>query len=141
MATNQSGDSLRGLIQNLVTRSPQEVMGDAATSSLWGSIVTAAVAMIGTIVVATVLIFFIFGPPQQKIPTETKPIAATTVTPPVEATVATVSQTPSETTSEGTSDTEPMDAAEAMGIGETKDPDAKPDTLDNRLDDLLKGLE
>ena len=143
MAANQSSDSLRGLVQSLVTRSPEEVMGSAATSSLWSSVVAAAAGMIGMIVVATVLIYFVFGPPELKARDEPQPAASVPVATTNPATDATAGgAAPAQATDAAASaDSDPMDAAEAMGIGETKDPDAKPDTLDNRLDDLLKGLE
>lgn len=131
-------DEIRSMVANLKSRTPEEVMGQAATSNLLGSVVTAAIGTLGFVIAATVLVFVISGPPEVK-----KETAAAEPAPAAEPkSVAT--QAPAATTmvppeTEPKSDTDV--AVEKMGIGETKDPDAAGDSLENRIDDLLKGIE
>ena len=142
MAVTKSGEELRSMVRDMKTRSPQEVMGEAATRSLMGSVVTAAVGVIGLLIVSTLGIFLVLGPPAINAKPEAKPIAsAVTADEPIADPDAAT-----ETGQEDTEQTAPTaddqsDAIEAMEIGETKDPDSATDSLDNRLDDLLQGLE
>lgn len=153
MGDNKTGEQLRSLVSDMKTRSPQEVMGAAATRSLMGSVVTAAVAMIGLLMLSTLAIFFIVGPPAIREKIEPKPVASaaasgTLIAEPDKAAETDSSAPDVEPTGgqpaagqmNSKSATEP-DPVQAMGIGETKDPDSNTDSLDNRLDDLLQGLE
>ena len=141
----ESSEKLRGLLSDLKSRRPEEVMGEAATSSLVGATVMAAISTLALVLVMTVLMFVFVGPTAP-----TSDTTAQTVTP------EPASVTPANDQSDAAADADPetdkqaeaeqpkdqtQQAVEAMGIGETADPDSEPDSLENRLDDLLKGIE
>ncbi len=137
----QSADDLRSLVHDLRPRSPQEVMGEAASSSLVGSTVTAAVAGIGLVIGSTVLVFLLGGRPR---PVE-QPVATAAPTQaepqPVADDDLPASAADDSTTEEPFEGGDPESAIEAMGIGEAKDPQSEPESLENRLDKILDGLE
>jgi len=144
MSHEDAGDQLRSLISGLKTRSPHEVMGTAQNNSLVGSVITAALGLIGLMIGATVLVFAVFGPPAIREKREAAPIASAVPSAPATTAdtdiAAETSTAPADSNVPPGSGTE-SDPATAMGIGEAKDPDDSTDSLENRLDDLLKGLE
>ena len=63
MTTKPSANELRALVAELKPRSPQEVMGAAASSNLMASMLTATVTATALVVGATFLMFSLgFGP-------------------------------------------------------------------------------
>lgn len=155
MTTKPTATDLRALVSELKPRSPQEVMGAAASSNLMASMFTAAATSIGLLCCATILMFSLgFGPANQ--PESTQLVTAE---PSVSQSNAEVnangaqSRKPSATAAapDGISNLDPEEATqkdsvkgnaiEAMGIGEAAEPDSKPDSLENRLDKILDGLE
>ena len=155
MKSKPTTEELRALVAELKPRSPQEVMGAAASSNLMASMITATVTGIGLLLGATFLMFALgLGPtnPSEKAQaadnqnndTASKPAAndpdqkgAQTQTTP--AVAGDLENAPDSVDPAGVDSTE--NAIEAMGIGETADPDSKPDSLENRLDKILDGLE
>ena len=135
-----SNQQLRDLVDSLHPRSPKEVMGEAASSSLLSSTITAAVSTVGLILGLTVIVFIVGGGPEQKTEAAATTAPAAVAEPkPDDPAVANAQQAKPEATATEKSDT--AGAVDAMGIGETKDPDTEPETLQNRLDQLLDGLE
>jgi hypothetical protein len=134
-----SNQQLRELVDSLHPRSPKEVMGEAASSSLLSSTVTAALSTVGLILGLTVIVFIVGGGPEQKTEAAatTTPAAAAEPTPAEPAAPA----EPSKPDAAATEKADTEGAVEAMGIGDSKDPDSAPETLENRLDQLLDGLE
>ena len=126
------------MVDSLHPRSPKEVMGEAASSSLLGSTITAAFSSIALLVGLTVIVFFIGGGPEKKMEAADAKVPVKTETTAEPDKAATANDSPAATDPKK-DDTDT--AIEAMGIGDTKDADSKPDTLENRLDDLLNGLE
>ncbi len=158
MTNKPTANELRALVAELKPRSPQEVMGAAASSNLMASMFTAALTGIGLLLCATFLMFSLgFGPTTQ---------ADSAKAGTAEATDNENTATGTGTEAEATTDNQPSGgdanaesmaadnpdnnmekagstdtAIEAMGIGEAADPDSKPDSLENRLDKILDGLE
>ena len=132
-----SGDELRALVAGLHPRSPHEVMGEAATSSLVPSTLTAT-AMGSVMVIASTLLVFLLGPEP---PTKSSaPVAAvTTAVEPSPSTATSVS--PDQSVATKTPEEATNTAIEAMGIGEAKDPSTSTKPLQSRIDELLDGLE
>ncbi len=120
-------------------------MGEAASSSLLSSTITAALSTVGLILGLTVIVFIVGGGPEQKTEAAATSTPAAVAEPkPDDPAVANAQQAKPETTATEKSDSAGGDTAgavDAMGIGETKDPDTEPETLQNRLDQLLDGLE
>lgn len=156
MSTKPTANELRALVAELKPRSPQEVMGAAASSNLMSSMFTAAVTGIGLLLCATILMFSLgFGPTAQadSKPSDAADASATstnstekdadTATATTSADQAAEPETAATDNSENKSQTSgsTAKAVEAMGIGETADPDSKPDSLENRLDKILDGIE
>ena len=155
--TNQpTANEIRALVAELKPHSPQEVMGAAASSNLMASMFTAAFTGIGLLLGGTFLMFFLgFGPDPaadsantgtaqaaeaENTPTGTDGQVATEEQPSAEDADAESLATDSADNNPaqaGSTDT----AIEAMGIGEAADPDSKPESLENRLDRILEGLE
>lgn len=134
------------MVREMKTRSPQEVMGEAATRSLMGSVVTAACGVIGLLIVSTLGIFFVLGPPAIRKKPEPKPIvsaaaAGTPIADPEAVAVADAGKSGGSGQAADPTEGIESDPVEAMGIGETKDPDSETDTLEKRLDNMLEGLE
>ncbi|NND99018.1 MAG: hypothetical protein HKN47_17010 [Pirellulaceae bacterium] len=148
MTNANAPQDVRALVQGLHTRSPHEVMGEAASSSLIGSVVTAAIALSVFLFVSTAIVFFAVGPPAARSKPEAEPIAAVPADNATAENLATVGETTGSvdkaveaTARQETENSEVTTPVDAMGIGESKDADAAPDSLENRLDDILKGLE
>lgn len=158
MTTRPTATELRALVAELKPRSPQEVMGASASSNLMVSMFTAAFTGIGLLLAATFLLFFLgFGPTQQADnaqASETGQASSESETGSEVATAANVASSDPDSkdtataggdaddsgnSSENTNSTE--SAIEAMGIGDTAEPDSKPESLENRLDKILEGLE
>ena len=159
MSTKPTANELRALVAELKPRSPQEVMGAAASSNLMSSMFTAAVTGIGLLLCATILMFSLgFGPTAQA---DSKPSdvadASATSTNSTNSTEKDADTAPATTSADQAAEPETAATAnsenksqtsgstdkaiEAMGIGETADPDSKPDSLENRLDKILDGIE
>ena len=140
-----SGPKLQTLVDGLKTRSPAEVMGPVANSSLYGSIVSAAIGLVSLLLVMTVVVFFVVGPPTVKKTAEEQAPDITKLDATAQSAETTSETLPQEADvnayDKSDSESDSTNAVEAMGIGETKDADSPTDSLDNRLDDLLKGLE
>ncbi|MDB4644615.1 hypothetical protein OAF37_01020 [Rubripirellula sp.] len=155
MKSKPTANELRLLIAELKPRSPQEVMGSAASSSLMASMFTAAFTGIGILLGATFLTFALgLGPTNPSENARAADVEDNNTT--SEATSEDGNQTAGESqTAPGvvadvqndsvSVDPDSVDATEnaieAMGIGESADPDSKPDSLENRLDKILDGLE
>lgn len=156
MTNKPTANELRALVAELRPRCPQEVMGAAASSNLNSSMFTAAVTGIGLLLCATLLMFSLgFGPTAQTDSAKSNTARATeneNNTTGTEVDV-TADQTPAggDANAESIATDNPdissekggstNSAVEAMGIGEAADPDSKPDSLENRLDKILDGLE
>lgn len=131
---------LREFLGQLKGRSPQEVMGIVAQSSLFRGITTATIACAVLLVIFTVGPYVIYGGPNAQIPQKT---VATSVVPADSDADAAADQSTETAPTEQDDSTKPdlAKAAQAMGIGETAEaaPDKNP--LDSKLDNLLDGIE
>ena len=154
MTTKPSANELRALVAELKPRSPQEVMGAAASSNLMASMLTATLTATALVVGATFLMFSLgFGPTASQ---ETAQANANQSDATEETANTDAAQKPAAEQASGSSqDPEEMadasasspdsgateNAIEAMGIGEAAEPDSEPESLENRLDQILDGLE
>ena len=154
MTTKPSANELRALVAELKPRSPQEVMGAAASSNLMASMLTATLTATALVVGATVLMFSLgFGPTASQ---ETVQANANQSDATEGSTKTDLDQKAATELASGSSqDPEEManasasagdagateNAIEAMGIGEAADPNSEPESLENRLDQILDGLE
>ena len=154
MTTKPSANELRALVAELKPRSPQEVMGAAASSNLMASMLTATLTATALVVGATVLMFSLgFGPTasQETVQANANQSDATegSTNTDLDQKAATElasgsSQDPEEMASASASAADAgatENAIEAMGIGEAADPNSEPESLENRLDQILDGLE
>ncbi|MEM7557502.1 MAG: hypothetical protein AAF394_00130 [Planctomycetota bacterium] len=132
-----SDPEIREYVASLKTRSPEEVMGDAATSKLSGSMLQSSAGWLGGLCVLTIVVFVLGGGPKPKAESAT----ANPATPAAEEQPLASDSGDGGTSEEATPQSNTEKAIDAMGIGETKDPDAKPDNIENRLDKLLDGLD
>ena len=154
MTTKPSANELRALVAELKPRSPQEVMGAAASSNLMASMLTATLTATALVVGATFLMFSLgFGPSASQ---ETAQANANQSDASEETANTDAAQKPAAEQASGSSqDPEEMadasasspdagateNAIEAMGIGEAAEPNSEPESLENRLDQILDGLE
>lgn len=155
MKNKPTANELRKLVAELKPRSPQEVMGSAASSSLMTSMFTAAFTGIGLLLGATFLMIALgLGPtnPSEKAQAadgKSTDTSSETSSADGNLTVEKPPTTPSVTADvqndPDSGDLTEIDSTEnaiqAMGIGESAAPDSKPDSLENRLDKILDGLE
>lgn len=154
MTTKPSANELRALVAELKPRSPQEVMGAAASSNLMASMLTATLTATALVVGATVLMFSLgFGPTasQETVQANANQSDATegSTNTDLDQKAATElasgsSQDPEEMANASASAGDAgatENAIEAMGIGEAADPNSEPESLENRLDQILDGLE
>lgn len=154
MTTKPSANELRALVAELKPRSPQEVMGAAASSNLMASMLTATLTATALVVGATVLMFSLgFGPTasQETVQANANQSDATegSTNTDLDQKAATElasgsSQDPEEMANASASAADAgatENAIEAMGIGEAADPNSEPESLENRLDQILDGLE
>ncbi len=137
---NTSADDLRALVAGLHPRSPHEVMGEAATSSLVSSTLTAT-AFGSVVVIAMTLLVFFFGPEPQSKSKSSAPVAAAVSTPVETAPSPATGNAPEQSATTKKQESATDTAIEAMGIGEAKDPDTNTKPLQSRIDELLDGLE
>ena len=134
-------EQLRKLVDTLRPRSPKEVMGEAANSSLLGSTITATLATAALLFGMTGIVYALGGTPDNK-STKSAPRPAPVESSAVPAPTDPVVETRQESAAANqTQQVDPESAIEAMGIGDTKDADTQPESLENRLNDLLDGLE
>ena len=158
MTTKSSANELRALVAELKPRSPQEVMGAAASSNLMASMLTATLTATALVVGATFLMFSLgFGPTasQETAQANANQSDATEETANTDAAQKPATEQATEQASGSGQDPEEMadasasspdagateNAIEAMGIGEAAEPDSEPESLENRLDQILDGLE
>ena len=154
MTTKPSANELRALVAELKPRSPQEVMGAAASSNLMASMLTATLTATALVVGATILMFSLgFGPTasQETVQANANQSDATegSTNTDLDQKAATElasgsSQDPEEMANASASAADAgatENAIEAMGIGEAADPNSEPESLENRLDQILDGLE
>ncbi|MBC8356759.1 MAG: hypothetical protein H8E66_32690 [Planctomycetes bacterium] len=127
---------LREFLSRLKGRSPQEVMGIAAESNLFRSVLTATAGCVVLLVILTVVPYAIKGAPASvsKKPKTAAAAQSTNEKQPVPA--ATEDQTTA-----ATSEPDLERAAEAMGIGGAAEADPNSNPLDSKLDNLLDGVE
>lgn len=116
---------LREFLRELRGKAPAEMLGVVASSSLFRSLI---IATIGTAVLIAVLTIAPFT-------------WAKVFDKPVEAPALPVSPEPAAPTAEPSIDKPAANAAESLGIGETKTAPPASNPLDNSTDDLLKDLE
>lgn len=138
-----TGD-LKQLLEGLQPRRPAEVMGEAATSSLVGSTITATLAICGFLIVGTVVVYAMGGGPTDKAQAKAKSQAVENEPPatsPANTAAAESTSQPAVSDDAARNADDKSDAIEAMGIGETKNADADSKPLESRLDELLDGLE
>ncbi|MEJ7595754.1 MAG: hypothetical protein WKF77_29945 [Planctomycetaceae bacterium] len=138
--SSASATELREFLSQLKGRSPQEVMGIVAESSLVQGITRATIASAVLLVVFTIIPYAISGGPDSVAPKtpagniDRQATSSSTAEPQVPETVAKEA---------AASPAEPdlKRAAEAMGIGGTAKADADTNPLDTKLDKLLDGIE
>ena len=154
MTTKPSANELRALVAELKPRSPHEVMGAAASSNLMASMLTATLTATALVVGATFLMFSLgFGPTASQKTAQananqsdaTEETANTDAAQKPAAEQASGSgQDPEEMADASASSPDARatkNAIEAMGIGEAAEPNSEPESLENRLDQILDGLE
>ena len=156
MRNKPTANELRAIVAELKPRSPQEVMGAAASSNLMASMFTAALTGIGLLLCATFLMFSLgFGPTTQADSTKSGTAEATENENTATGTEAEAASNEQPSGGDPSGESLAADnpdnklekagskdkAIEARGIGEAADPDSKPDSLENRLDRILEGLE
>lgn len=128
---------LREFLGQLKGRTPQEVMGIVAQSSLVQGITTATFACGVLLAVFTVVPYAIYGSPKDQQP-ETVAVA---VQPSNEQSNSAETPEDSSTTTDESAKPDLAKAADAMGIGETTEADPDKNPLDTKLDSLLDGIE
>lgn len=131
---------LREFLGQLKGRSPQEVMGIVAQSSLFRGITTATIACAVLLLIFTIGPYLLSNAPGAL---SQKTVTAATVAPVSNDIAAPADQNTNTTQTQQAEPTKPdlAKAAQAMGIGETAEaaPDKNP--LDSKLDNLLDGIE
>lgn len=137
--SSASATELREFLSQLKGRSPQEVMGIVAESSLVQGITRATIASAVLLVVFTIIPYAISGGPVSVAPKNPagnidRQASSSAAEPQVPETVAKEA---------AASPAEPdlKRAAEAMGIGGTAKADEDTNPLDTKLDKLLDGIE
>ena len=133
---------LREFLGQLKGRSPQEVMGVVAQSSLIQGITTATIVSAVLLVMFTVVPYAIYG--GRAAATQSEPAAPIADV----STNANSQQTPLNTESispqkiaAGKGQTDLQQAAKAMGIDKAAEADPDKNPLDSKLDNLLDGIE
>lgn len=130
---------LRQFLGQMRGRSPQEVMGIVAQSSLVQSIAIATVGCAVLLAVGTVIPYLMPGPQVDlNVRAAETPAADTNEAAQVDANANPDAGTEGTQASTGSN---LENAANAMGIGEAAKPDQKTDELDNKLDKLLEGID
>lgn len=136
--TAASAAELREFLGQLKGRSPQEVMGIVAQSSLVHGITRASIACGVLLVVCTIIPYAMSGGKSsdaaKKQPALGTPVAAT-------AAVSAVVEPAASESVQKSKDADLERAANAMGIGDSAPADAKTNPLDSKLDKLLDGIE
>ena len=128
---------LRDFVKQLRGRTPQEVIGVIAQSNLIRATAMAAGGTVVLLIIFTILPI-LFGSPKAK-PEATAPVAATAPADVKAATKTDDNKTP--VAPPVTAKTKDQEAADKLGIGETKTPDAKSNPLDSVGDDLFKDIK
>ena len=138
--TSASAAELREFLGQLKGRSPQQVMGVVAHSSLVQGVTTATIASGVLLLVFTIVPYALSGGPAAAEPKKTTPVAAAVA----ETTAATAVVEPAATAGKSSQKSKEPDlkrAADAMGIGDSALADAKTLPLDSKLDQLLDGIK
>ncbi len=123
---------LREFLRELKGRSPQEMLGLVAASSLFRSIVISTALVAGAILLFTAIPYF-FGEKETPVPAEE--VSTDPEPTPPEST----DQPPAETTTPIPA--EPADPLSPLGVGEELSAPANENPLENKGDDFLKDLE
>lgn len=134
-----SAAELREFLAQLKGRSPEEVMGAVAQSNLIRSICIATVGCVALMAAFTIIPYLMRDTSvvaASDAPTVVSNPAATT-----KHTDAKPADVQNEPKTESSGITDPKKAIEKMGIGGTADPDANAEKIDNRLDNLLDGID
>lgn len=135
--TAASAAELREFLGQLKGRSPQEVMGVVAQSSLIHGITRASMACGVLLVVFTIIPYAMSGGKSSDVSKKTPVVAAPV---PETAAVSAVVEPAAGESAQKSKDTDLKRAADAMGIGDSAPADAKTNPLDSKLDKLLDGI-
>ena len=128
---------LRQFLSELKGRSPQDVMGVVAQSSLFQGIMTASVCCAVLLIVFTAGPWLLSGSPKKQTAVAARP----TIAAEQPAVAAPPDETPTAANTQTAPSSDLQKAASAMGIGETKEADPDTNPLDSKLDNLLDGIE
>lgn len=141
--TAASVAELREFLGQLKGRSPQEVMGIVAQSSLVQGIGTALVGTCLLLIVFTVGPYLMYGPPEAQAVDAANTLAEATQQESDDSSPDSASDTTKDADTAAPTSSEPdvERAAQAMGIDEVKDADPDKNPLDSKLDQLLDGIE
>lgn len=138
----ETADELREFMASLKGRTPHEVMGAVAQSSLFRSIFLATLASAAVLLLLTAIPYSwnkYVG--KETVASESAPRAAEAAnTEPAAAQPENPSDAPAVVETPNSGEPNAAAAAKALGIGEAADPDAAPKELDTKLDKLLDGL-
>jgi hypothetical protein len=128
---------LREFLGQLKGRSPQEVMGIVAQSSLVQGIVTATIAGGVLLVAFTIIPYVIYGGP----PKESSQATPAATSQPASNEVTSADDGEAATADTVSSEPDLQRAADAMGIGRAAEANPNENPLDKKLDNLLDGIE
>ena len=129
---------LREFLGQLKGRSPQEVMGIVAQSSLFQGISTATIGCAVLLAVCTVVPYVLSD---GAIETATTTVLAGTVSTPSAIVEPPAAETTAAAEVSTTGEPDLQRAADAMGIGESSPADPNKNPLDSKLDKLLDGID
>jgi hypothetical protein len=130
--TAASSHEIREFLAQMRGKSPQEMLGMLASSNLVKCTVQAGIGWLIVIALFSLgpWIWSLVNPPTPKV-----------LPPPAGATAATTAPTVEAKPVVSTPTAPPVNAAEKLGIGETKDAPANQNPLEKSSDDLLKDLK
>lgn len=135
-----SAAELRDFLSRLKGRSPQEMMGVAAESDLFRSILTATAGCLVVLVVLTVVPYAF----SDRSTSHNEKPATTPLAQPASSETSAAAKPAAVAPEQTAADSGAPDlerAAEAMGIGGTTEADPNSNPLDSKLDKLLDGIE
>lgn len=134
-----SAQELRTLLEGLHPRRPEEVMGEAATSNLASSTITASIVGVLSMLALTLVMFVISPIPKEKSPASSPESRPEDRSEPLSG--VPLPDAAPESTATAVQNTATETAIEAMGIGDATDPESSTEPLQSRIDELLDGLE
>ncbi len=133
---------LREFLGKLKGRSPQEVMGIVAQSSLVKGITTATIGCVVLLLAFTVLPYLWYGGPASAGTPDTATASVAVAAPATDTDTAPPEVTPeTNATADTPGEADLARAAKAMGIDKTSEADPDKNPLDTKLDSLLDGIE